>query len=385
MPTFAASSTSTALVPDVVEVAAALAGNPVHDGRSSAWRLGLRRAWRTLHWQRPRGAEQVRFHCDVCDDFQALWLGPLRVYSCAWFDTPGCSLAQAQQAKPELVCRKLRLAPGQRFLDAGAGWCALLLWAAEHHVVQATGIALSRNQHEHLNRLIDAKGLRGRVRMLLLDYRELQGEESFDRIASMGMFEHLGRRRLDGDFDHLQSACCACCAPAAWCSTTASRPAHCRMPNSAPAWVTSSKGRSLRAVSWCTSRRWRVVWQGPGSSSSMPRTCARTAPALRPHYALTPWAWSAALEAQRERARALTSDATLRAYRLALAGSAMSFERGRLGLVQLLATRPDGRLDTGALRGAQSDYPFYRRSMLAAPSSRGLPAAAATLRQRMAP
>lgn len=106
---------------------------------------------------------------------------------------------------------------------------------------------------------------------------------------------------------------------------------------------------------------------------------------LRPHCALTPWAWSAALEAQRERARALTSDATLRAYRLALAGSAMSFERGRLGLVQLLATRPDRRLDTGALRGAQSDYPFYRRSMLAAPSSRGLPAAAATLRQRMAP
>lgn len=117
----------------------------------------------------------------------------------------------------------------------------------------------------------------------------------------------------------------------------------------------------------------------------MPRTCARTAAALRPHYALTPWAWSAALEAQRERARALTSDATLRAYRLALAGSAMSFERGRLGLYQLLATRPDGRLDTGALRGAQSDYPFNRRSMLAAPSSRGLPAAAATLRQRMAP
>ena len=79
MPTFAASSTSTALVPDVVEVAAALAGNPVHGGRSTAWRLGLRRAWRTLHWQRPRGAEQVRFHCDVCDDFQALRFGPLRV------------------------------------------------------------------------------------------------------------------------------------------------------------------------------------------------------------------------------------------------------------------------------------------------------------------
>ncbi len=107
-------------------------------------------------------------------------------------------LAQAQEAKLDHICRKLRLAPGDRFLDIGAGWGGLLLWAAEHYGVEGTGITLSRNQHAHVTRLIEEKGLSGRVRMLLCDYRDLPRTEErpFDRIASVGMFEHVGRARL---------------------------------------------------------------------------------------------------------------------------------------------------------------------------------------------
>jgi cyclopropane-fatty-acyl-phospholipid synthase len=98
-----------------------------------------------------KDAEQIRFHYDVSDDFYALWLDPRAVYSCAYFREPTYSLAQAQEAKLDHICRKLMLQPGERFLDIGAGWGGLLLWAAEHYGVQATGITLSHNQHAYVN------------------------------------------------------------------------------------------------------------------------------------------------------------------------------------------------------------------------------------------
>ena len=118
-------------------------------------------------------AEQVQFHYDVSDDFYALWLDPRRVYSCAYFRDAGMSIAQAQEAKLEHICTKLMLKEGERFLDIGAGWGGLLLFAAEHYGVSAQGITLSKNQHAHVNKLIAERGLAGRVRMDLLDYREL--------------------------------------------------------------------------------------------------------------------------------------------------------------------------------------------------------------------
>ena len=133
-------------------------------------------------------AQQVQFHYDVCDDFYALWLDPMRVYSCAYFRNACMTLAQAQEAKLDHICRKLMLHDGERFLDIGAGWGGLLLWAAEHYGVCATGVPLSKNQHAHVNRLIDERGLRGRVTMDLRDYRDIPEDEPFDKIASIGMF-----------------------------------------------------------------------------------------------------------------------------------------------------------------------------------------------------
>ncbi|HZV91670.1 MAG TPA: class I SAM-dependent methyltransferase, partial [Caldimonas sp.] len=106
------------------------------------------------HHQREADARQIQFHYDVSDDFYALWLDPKRVYSCAYFSDVGMSLEKAQEAKIEHICRKLMLKEGERFLDIGAGWGGLLLWAAEHYGVRARGITLSRNQHAYVNRLI---------------------------------------------------------------------------------------------------------------------------------------------------------------------------------------------------------------------------------------
>src|ERR1700712_5265428 len=106
------------------------------------------------------------------------------------------SLAQAQEAKLDHICKKLMLQPGERFLDIGAGWGGLLMWAAEHYGVDATGITLSKNQHAYVQRLIEEKGLQGRVRMELRDYRELGEQQGYDKIASVGMFEHVGEANM---------------------------------------------------------------------------------------------------------------------------------------------------------------------------------------------
>ena len=99
------------------------------------------------------------------------------------------------------------LREGERFLDIGAGWGGLLLWAAEHYGVRADGITLSKNQHAHVNRLIDERGLRGRVSMSLCDYRDLPEGEPYDSIASVGMFEHVGRGAAAGLLQHRSAAC----------------------------------------------------------------------------------------------------------------------------------------------------------------------------------
>ena len=337
---------------DVMAVAGALAGDPIRRGERPAWPQWLRqwRSWRMHH--RLRDAHQVRHHYDVSDEFFALWLDPLRVYSCAYYRDPAMGLAQAQQAKLDHVCRKLRLAPGQRMLDIGAGWGGLLLWAAEHYGVRALGITLSTNQHAHVNRLIDAKGLRGRVEMRLLDYRELPEIGEFDRIASIGMFEHVGSARLEAYFRKLSRLL---------------KPGGLILNHG----ITAGGLRNDQLGAGIGDFIDKHIF--PGGElvhvSRVTRDLARgglellDAENLRPHYARTLWAWSDALEAAIEEARERTSETTVRAYRLYLAGSAMCFERGWLSLYQLLATRPEAGLEHEAMPGGLSEYPFCRDYM----------------------
>jgi cyclopropane-fatty-acyl-phospholipid synthase len=254
------------------------------------------------------------------------------------------------------------LRAGEKFLDIGAGWGGLLLWAAEHYGVEATGITLSKNQHAHVQRLIREKGLEGRVRMELRDYRDLPETQTYDKIASVGMFEHVGQANMHAYFGKIFRLL---------------KPGGLVMNHGItagsihPGQLGAGMGEFIEKYIF------------PGGEllhiSQVMRDMAACnlemvdTENLRPHYARTLWAWSDNLESRLDEAqRVLVSTAgeengarILRAYRLYLAGCAMSFEQGWIALHQILATRPDGQLQTGSLRGAQSAYPFNRGYMYA--------------------
>jgi len=143
--------------------------------------------WSRRH-TRQSDSRAISFHYDVSNAFYALWLDTERVYSCAYFRTPQDTLDEAQQNKLEHICRKLRLQRGERLLDIGCGWGALLCWAARHHGVRAHGITLSQAQHDFAQQRIAEEGLRGLVTVELRDYRDLQGQAVYDKVASIGMF-----------------------------------------------------------------------------------------------------------------------------------------------------------------------------------------------------
>jgi cyclopropane-fatty-acyl-phospholipid synthase len=339
---------------DLMAAAAELVGDDPtqHNGSNGVlawWREVTRRSRSAARHTTEADAKQVQFHYDVSDDFYALWLDPRRVYSCAYYREADMSLARAQEAKLDHICRKLMLHEGERFLDIGAGWGGLLLWAAENYGVRARGITLSKNQHTHVSRLIEERGLRGRVTMELRDYRELPEDEPYDKIASVGMFEHVGRARLPDYFAKIHRLL---------------KPGGLFMNHGITAGGTNNHQLGAGLGDFME----RYVFPG-GELLHVSHVLRVMSEArlemldtenLRPHYARTLWAWSDALEASLRHASEVASEQVVRAYRLYLAGSAMAFERGWIALHQMLGARPDGRLEGGALRGAQSEYPFNR-------------------------
>jgi cyclopropane-fatty-acyl-phospholipid synthase len=338
---------------DVMAVAAQLiGGDPTAGSAGSWWRELLRTAKSVGHHNAETDARQVQFHYDVSDDFYALWLDARRVYSCAYYREASMPLAQAQEAKLDHVCRKLMLREGERFLDIGAGWGGLLLWAAEHYGVKATGITLSKNQHAHVTRLIGERGLQGRVDMKLLDYRALPEDEPWDKIASIGMFEHVGRAMLPTYFAKIRRLL---------------KPGGLLMNHG----ITAGGTRNSQLGAGIGDFIERYIFPG-GELLHLSHMLREMADCglealdvenLRPHYARTLWAWSDALESRLAHAAEVAGEKVVRAYRLYLAGSAMSFERGWISLHQMLAGRPSGNIDDGPMRGAQSAFPFQRAYM----------------------
>ncbi len=341
---------------DLIAIAGQLVADPVASADAApplAWWRALWRQVRSRQNHQPEAdARQVQFHYDVSDDFYALWLDPRRVYSCAYYRERTMTLAQAQEAKLDHICRKLMLREGERFLDIGAGWGGLLLWAAEQYGVRAQGITLSRHQHAYVNKLIEERGLAGRVSMQLLDYRELPEGETFDKIASVGMFEHVGLAQLPAYFATIRRLL----RPGGLLlnhGITAAAPRHDQLGAGLGDFIERyifPGGELLHAS------KVLEVMADQGLE-------ALDVENLRPHYARTLWAWSDGLEAHLDAARQIAGERVLRAFRLYLGGSALSFERGWISLHQMLAARPDGDAAGGALRGAQSAYPFNRGYM----------------------
>jgi cyclopropane-fatty-acyl-phospholipid synthase len=313
----------------VLAIAEAMVGDVAH-GRDP-----FRSKLRHFVHQRRGNRANIRHHYDVSNAFYRLWLDERMVYSCAYFHHDDDTLDAAQAQKLDHICRKLALAPGERFLDIGCGWGGLVLWAAEHYGVEATGITLSQNQFEYVSAEIRRRGLTGRVHVELRDYLDLPEEAQFDKIASVGMFEHVGMRNYPRYFGKIYRVL----KPGGMVlnhgithNTLAADSLGSGIGDFVEEYV--FPGGELTHVS-------RVI-------DGLAREGLELvdAEALREHYGKTLWHWVDRLEANADAARLEVGEERFRVWRIYMAGSAHAFDRGWLSLWQLLAGKPhaDGRL-----------------------------------------
>ena len=270
----------------------------------------------------------ISFHYDVSNEFYRLWLDEERVYSCAYFTSPDDSLDQAQRNKLDHICRKLRLRPGERLLDIGCGWGALVCWAARHHGVQAHGITLSRQQFEYAQQRIRTEGLQDLVTVELRDYRDLAGAGVFDKVSSVGMFEHVGLANLP-----------------AYLATV--------MRVLRPGGLFMNHGITHDEEGWNKSLTTEFInrYVFPDGEldcvSNIQLGMERAGfeihdvEGLRPHYALTLRHWVQRLEANRDAALREVDEPTYRVWRLYMAACALDFEAGTTGVYQILASKPN--------------------------------------------
>jgi cyclopropane-fatty-acyl-phospholipid synthase len=294
-------------------------GRPLRPPAEESRLRGLRHSLR-------RDSAAISHHYDVGNDFYALLLGPTMVYSCAYFATPVTTLDDAQRAKQDLVCRKLELRPGMRLLDVGCGWGSLVRHAAEVYGVHAVGVTISPEQAAFARQQVAKAGLADRVEIRLQDYREVT-DGPYDAIASVGMAEHVGRDQL----------------PVYAAGLHALLAAGGRLLNHAIALGPDADPGRGDARSFVS----RYVFPD-GELQPLAEHVGvleragfevRDVEGLRAHYALTCRAWVANLEAQWADAVRVVSPARARVWRLYLAGAALAFERRRVGVNQILATR----------------------------------------------
>jgi len=274
-----------------------------------------------------RDRQAISYHYDVSNDFYALWLDQRMIYSCAYFADPSEDIDTAQERKLDLICRKLRLQPGERLLDIGCGWGGLVIYAAQHYGVEALGITLSQPQVDLARERIAQADLGDRCRVEYLDYREVAPEQPFDKLVSVGMFEHVGEAKMRVYFDQARELL----QPGgAFLNHAIAR----------PGWIPASNQRDTFSNRYVfpdgelvpVSLSARVAEEGGFE--------VRDVESLREHYALTLRRWVERLESKHVEALQTVDEVTYRVWRLYMSGSAAGFDSGRLNVYQTLLVKP---------------------------------------------
>ena len=292
---------------------------------------------------RKENRDAVAFHYDVSNEFYALWLGGAMVYSCAYFEHPDDDLDRAQEAKLDHICRKLMLRPGEQLLDIGCGWGALVIHAAKHYGVHAHGVTLSRHQLRLARERILEEGLQDQVTVELRDYRDIPGDDVYDKVSSVGMFEHVGLKNLPVYFATVHRLL-------------------------KPGGLFLNHGITHDAEGWSKTLSTEFInrYIFPDGQLDMVSNIQRVmerakfeiadVESLRPHYALTLRHWVARLETHHAQALRYVNESTYRIWRLYMAACALEFESGEIGVHQILASkRSTGRTSLPLTR--QHMYP----------------------------
>lgn len=272
--------------------------------------------------------ESVQRHYDVSNDFYRLWLDQRMVYSCAYFKTGTEDIDTAQLQKLDHICRKLRLKSGEKFLDIGCGWGALIIHAASTYGVDATGITLSENQYAIAQERIREAGLEDRCRVELIDYRDIKGEGVFDKVASIGMFEHVGLRNLPvyfGSVKRLLKERGLFLNHGITSSDVDNREVGSDTGGFINKYVFphGELAHVALAVREMSAQGFEVV----------------DVESLRMHYARTLALWSDRLESQLDAAARTVEEKVLRLWRVYLVGCSYGFAQGWMNIYQILASK----------------------------------------------
>ena len=294
-------------------------------------------------WPRKKtdARKNIQYHYDVSNAFYALWLDARRVYSCAYFRDADMTLDAAQVAKLDHICRKLNLQAGEHFLDIGCGWGGLIMHAVEHYGVRATGVTLSQEQFDYVSQLIAERKLQDRIQVHLMNFQDMPDTQQYDKIASVGMFEHVGRANMKAYFDQVHALL---------------KPGGLVLNHGITAAALDTQGLGSGISEFIGD------YVFPGGEllhiSEVMRAATGSqlecldAENLRPHYGQTLWHWVSRLEAQADKARSLIGEQKYRIWRIYMGGSAYAFDHGWMELWQVLAGK--------AVDGVQKAYPFQR-------------------------
>lgn len=308
---------------DIVDVASKLA----HMGVPMRGRFA--RLFNAVRHDRVKDAHAIKHHYDVSNDFYRLWLDEAMVYSCAYFPTRAETLDEAQSAKLDHVLTKIMLNPGERLLDIGCGWGALAIRAAQKYGARAVGITLSKNQCALAREQVAKAGLTGRVEIRLQDYRDIDaGDGLFDKITSIGMFEHVGLNHLASYFAKIHSLL---------------RDGGLVLNHGITSTDPGSGETPLGAARFIDKY---VFPNGELPHISLALKDMQTAglealdvECLRRHYAKTLTCWTENYESRSETIRGLVDETTFRVWRIYLAGCAHAFSENWISLYQVLACK----------------------------------------------